>query len=242
MRKIVLVILTVIGLAWPGWAQNTPEPSHFIQARQRMVATQIAGRGIRDPAVLAAMAEVPRHLFIPTNLRKNAYADHPVPIGEGQTISQPYIVALMTEILGVSAQQRILEIGTGSGYQAAVLAKLAGQVYSLEIKPGLHRRATELLEALKFDNIRTRRADGYFGWPQAAPFDGIMITAAVDHIPPPLLLQLKDGGKLVLPLGSPFGVQNLVRVTRQGQDHTVEQICGVLFVPMTGQALKSRQP
>ena len=240
MRRIVLVIIATIGSVWPGWAQDTLEPAHFTQARQRMVTTQIAGRGIRDSAVLSAMAEVPRHLFIPANLHKKAYADHPLPIGEGQTISQPYIVALMTAILGVSDQQRILEIGTGSGYQTAVLAELAGRVYSLEIKPGLHRRASELLNALEYGNIHTRQADGYYGWPQAAPFDGIMITAAVDHIPPPLLLQLKEGGQLVMPLGSPFGVQNLVRVTRHGRDHTVEQICGVLFVPMTGRALKGQ--
>ena len=211
----------------------------YSAARNRMVADQIEARGIDDERVLAAMRTVPRHPFVPPDLRGKAYADHPLPIGEGQTISQPYIVALMTESLSLTPTSRVLEIGTGSGYQAAVLAEVAGSVYSVEIKEKLHETATAALREAGYHDVRTRRGDGYFGWESAAPFDAIMITAAVDHIPPPLLAQLKDGGQLVLPLGNPFSYQNLVRVTKTGDDYTVRQITGVLFVPMTGQALES---
>ncbi|MGD8494387.1 MAG: protein-L-isoaspartate(D-aspartate) O-methyltransferase, partial [Desulfobacterales bacterium] len=168
--------------------------------------------------------------------------DRPLPIGEGQTISQPYVVALMTDILGLKPDHRVLEIGTGSGYQAAVLGELAGQVYTIEIKKKLHDRAIKVLEMLGYDNVHSRHGDGYFGWPQAAPFDAIMITAAIDHIPPPLLKQLKDGGRLTLPLGNPFTYQNLVLVTKKGDDLIVKQITGVLFVPMTGHALNKPTP
>jgi protein-L-isoaspartate(D-aspartate) O-methyltransferase len=171
-----------------------------------------------------------------------AYADRPLPIGEGQTISQPYVVALMTEILQLAKDHRILEIGTGSGYQAAVLGQIANQVYTIEIKEKLYKQSSNTLKLLGYDAIETRRADGYFGWPEKAPFDAIMITAAIDHIPPPLLKQLKNGGRLALPLGNPFSYQNLVMVTKQGEDLIVKQITGVLFVPMTGYALKKPSP
>ncbi len=221
-------------------ATASDEETGYKKAREKMVSRDIQKRGVSDKRVLTAMAATPRHLFIPEKLRGEAYADHPLPIGEGQTISQPYIVALMTEILGVSKESRVLEVGTGSGYQAAVLAKVGKEVYSIEIKEKLHKRSTQTLRALAFDNVKTRHGDGYFGWEDAAPFDGVMITAAVDHIPPPLLKQLKDGGKLVLPLGNPFSFQNLVRVTKMGDNYKVEQITGVLFVPMTGHALKDK--
>jgi protein-L-isoaspartate(D-aspartate) O-methyltransferase len=184
------------------------------------------------------MQTVPRHRFIPQKLLSVAYADRPLPIGEGQTISQPYIVALMTEILQLTKNQRVLEIGTGSGYQAAILAQMTQHVYSIEIKEKLYQRASNTLKLVGYNTIKTRHGDGYFGWPKAAPFDAIMITAAVDHIPPPLLKQLKNGGRLALPLGNPFSYQNLVLVTKQGDDLIVKQITGVLFVPMTGHALK----
>ena len=205
--------------------------------RQQMVRTQIAARGVDDSRVLEALRAVPRHLFVPEELQRRAYEDHPLPIGEGQTISQPYIVGLMTELLELEPGDRVLEVGTGSGYQAAVLSPLVAEVYSIEIKPRLHERASEVLERLGYGNVRTREGDGYFGWGEAAPFDGIMITAAVDHIPPPLLQQLADDGLMVLPLGNPFGYQNLVVVRKKGEDYQVQQITGVLFVPMTGQAL-----
>jgi len=214
--------------------------TRFKEARERLVSNFIENKGIKDPNVLAAMRKVQRHSFVPDNLESSAYADRPLPIGEGQTISQPYVVALMTEILQLNDQHRVLEIGTGSGYQAAVLAQIAAEVYSIEIKQKLHKKATNVLESLGYKTVKTRHGDGYFGWPGAEPFDAIMITAAVDHIPPPLIKQLKDGGRLTLPLGNPFSYQNLVLVTKQGDDVSVKQITGVLFVPMTGHALDKR--
>jgi len=214
--------------------KDTPQ---YQQAREKMVLSQISLRGISDKKVLKAMSEVFRHSFVPKELVSRAYADHPLPIGEGQTISQPYIVALMTESLKPKGPERVLEIGTGSGYQAAILANVTKEVYTIEIKEKLYTKANQILRTLGFTNIKTRHSDGYFGWPEAAPFDCIMITAAIDHIPPPLLKQLKDGGRLILPLGNPFSYQNLSLVTKHGEDYTVKQITGVLFVPMTGYAL-----
>ncbi len=205
--------------------------------REAMVREQIQERGVSDPRVLEAMRTVPRHRFVPEELARAAYDDSPLPIGEGQTISQPYIVALMTELLGTSPEQRVLEIGTGSGYQAAVLSGLVREVFSIEIKEPLYRRAADTLRRLGYANVRTRLADGYFGWPGEPPFDGILVTAAVDHVPPPLLAQLKEGGRLVLPLGNPYGVQSLVVVTREGGKYQVRHVLGVLFVPLTGKAL-----
>ena len=234
VRPFLIVLFCLVGLAGAGaW----DEPASVRRQREQMVRTQIASRGVRDSRVLEAMRGVPRHLFVPEQLQRQAYDDHPLPIGEGQTISQPYIVALMTELLEPKPGHRVLEIGTGSGYQAAVLSPLVAEVYTVEIKPVLHQRSTEVLQRLGYDNVRTRDADGYFGWDEAAPFDGIMITAAVDHIPPPLLAQLAENGKLVLPLGNPFGYQNLVVVEKRGEDYQVRQVAGVLFVPMTGRAL-----
>jgi len=238
MKKLctILLILAVI----PAFLLNgIPEASaKYEQARKSMVSEQIRSRGLSDPKVLDAMGKVPRHLFVPDILRSQAYTDHPLPINEGQTISQPYIVALMTESLGITKDMKVLEIGTGSGYQAAVLAKIAKDVYTIEIKEKLYASATKRLQSLGFKNVYTRHADGYFGWQEAAPFDCIMITAAVDHIPHPLLEQLKDKGRLILPLGNPFSYQNLVLITKQEADYTVKQITGVLFVPMSGRALE----
>jgi len=218
-------------------ADQTGDSALFRQKRHQMVAGQIQARGIRNPEILGAMRRVPRHLFVPEHLHDSAYRDHPLPIGAGQTISQPYIVALMTDLLQLNRSARVLEIGTGSGYQAAILSMVAGEVYSIEIKKILSDSATDRLAAMKFDNVRVRHGDGYFGWQEAAPFDTIMITAAVDHIPPPLLAQLNVGGRLVLPLGNPFSYQNLVLVTKFETETIVRQITGVLFVPMTGRAL-----
>ena len=233
LRMVTVGLLMVAATAAPAG-----ETSDFGTQRAEMVQHQIAARGVSDPRVLQSMRKVPRHRFVPEGLRAQAYSDRPLPIGEGQTISQPYIVALMTEALSLQSDSRVLEIGTGSGYQAAVLAEITPQVYSVEIKPVLAQGAARRLRSLGYDQVQTRRADGYYGWESAAPFDAIMITAAVDHIPPPLLAQLKDGGRLVLPLGNPFSYQNLVLVTRHGDSHTVRQITGVLFVPMTGDALR----
>jgi protein-L-isoaspartate(D-aspartate) O-methyltransferase len=209
----------------------------FKAAREKLVEKNIAGQGIADPKVLAAMRSVPRHCFVPKRLASKAYADTALPIGASQTISQPYVVALMTESLNLSGNHRVLEIGTGSGYQAAVLAKIVREVYSIEIKEKLHRESSLLLKDMGFSNVKTRHGDGYFGWQEAAPFDAIMITAAINHIPPPLLKQLTEGGRLILPLGNPFSYQNLTLVTKTGDNYVTKQITGVLFVPMTGHAL-----
>jgi len=235
---ILLVAVMSFFLLSAPRAATWDEPEQMRQRRLEMVRRQIAARGIKDEDVLEAMRSVPRHLFVPQGLQDRAYMDSPLPIDAGQTISQPYVVALMTELLELEPDQRILEIGTGSGYQAAVLATLVEEVFSIEIKEILHRQATERLDQLGFGNARTRHGDGYYGWQEQAPFDGIMITASVDHVPPPLLEQLVDGGKIVLPLGHPFSFQNLVVVTKVGEDYQLHQVTGVLFVPMTGKALE----
>ena len=206
--------------------------------RLAMVRTQIEARGVRDARVLDALRAVERHLFVPEDVKGQAYADRPLPIGEGQTISQPYIVALMSELLRLRGDERVLEVGTGSGYQAAVLSRVAREVFTIEIKPVLQARAARLLASLKLRNVTAVAGDGYHGIPSAAPFDAIMITAAVDHVPPPLLAQLVDGGRLVLPLGHPFAYQDLVVVTRKGSTYTVDHVLPVSFVPMTGTALE----
>ncbi len=210
----------------------------FSELRARMVTEQIEARGIRDRRVLDAMRAVERHLFVPESLRGQAYTDNPLPIGEGQTISQPYIVALMTECLRLTGRERVLEIGTGSGYQAAVLSRVAKEVFTIEIKPILQQRAAGLLSALDLANVHARPGDGWYGWKEEAPFDCVMITAAVGTVPPPLLGQLAEGGRMVLPLGNPFGTQNLVRVTKKGNTYSIEYITGVLFVPLTGRGLQ----
>lgn len=237
MKKHLLALLIITVFPSFLMGQVREDNPKYRQARDKMVLSQIRLRGISDKKVLKAMSEVLRHSFVPKELASRAYADHPLPIGEGQTISQPYIVALMTESLKLKGPESVLEIGTGSGYQAAILANVTQKVYTIEIKEKLYTKANQILLTLGFTNIKTRHSDGYFGWPEAAPFDCIMITAAIDHIPPPLLKQLKDGGRLILPLGNPFSYQNLSLVTKHGEDYTVKQITGVLFVPMTGYAL-----
>ncbi len=236
--KVSLWFLGIIALlALPSRATDTPQTA---ASRERMVREQVQARGITSPAVLEALRAVPRHRFVPADQLRSAYDDRPLPIGEGQTISQPYIVALMTDLLKLKPCDRVLEIGTGSGYQAAVLSALGAQVYTIEIKKLLYERTANLLKQDDYKKIQTRHGDGYYGWEEAAPFDAIMITAAVDHIPPPLIAQLKEGGRLVLPLGTPFGYQNLVLVAKHGEDLEVRQITGVLFVPLTGRALDKK--
>lgn len=218
-------------------ADAVTDSPKYKAARDNLVKYKIEAQGIGDPAVLAAMRSVPRHQFVPERIISSAYADTALPIGEGQTISQPYVVALMTASLKLEKSHRVLEIGTGSGYQAAILAEIVNEVYSIEIKEKLHQRSGQLLKSLGYHNIFSRHGDGYYGWEEAAPFDAIMITAAVNHIPPPLLKQLKSGGRLILPLGNPFSYQNLTLVTKDGDEYKTRQITGVLFVPMTGYAL-----
>jgi len=206
--------------------------------RERMVSTQIEARGITDPRVLAAMRKVSRHLFIPEAERELAYDDGPVPIGEGQTISQPYIVALMTELIRPQPGDRVLEVGTGSGYQAAVLAELAAEVYTIEILEPLALRAASLLRDLGYANVHTRIGDGYRGWPEKAPFDAIIVTAAPGRVPEPLKQQLAPGGRLVIPVGTAY--QELVLITRTASGFREEAVTPVRFVPMTGEAEKNR--
>jgi len=210
----------------------------FEAERRRMVSHDIQARGVRDREVVRAMLTVPRHLFVPEAVRPQAYWDRPLPIGRGQTISQPYVVALMTEALGFRGGEKVLEIGTGSGYQAAVLAEVAGPVFSIEIVPELAERARRTLKETGYGRVSVRAGDGYFGWPEEGPFDAIIITAAVNHVPPPLLDQLKVGGRLILPLGRTDFVQTLTLLTKKVNRVETLQMGGVRFVPMTGRALK----
>lgn len=206
----------------------------FEKQRDAMVVTQIESRGVKDSLVLAAMRKVPRHLFVPENLLDVAHSDGPLPIGEAQTISQPYIVALMTELLDLKVGAKVLEIGTGSGYQAAILAEIASEVYTIEIIENLADRAESALRSMGYQNITVRCGDGYQGWEEHAPFDGIMVTAAPDHIPQPLVDQLKMGARLVIPVGDMF--QELIVVTRTEKGIVKQGVIPVRFVPMTGEA------
>jgi len=243
-RVILLLFLILVNLSCSGSgkkASETKSPAgpDYDFLRQRMVNTQIAGRGVTDSLVLAAMLEVPRHLFVPPEYRRFAYADHPLPIGEEQTISQPYIVALMTELLNLKGREKVLEIGTGSGYQAAVLSEIAENVYSIEILEGLAARATRRLDSLGYSNVHVMCGDGYKGWPEKAPFDAIIVTAAPDHIPKPLKEQLKVGGRLVIPIGEVY--QELMVITRTASGYESKSVIPVRFVPMTGEAQERKQ-
>ncbi len=215
-------------------ATVAPQSDERLEERMSMVDSQIRRRGVTDQEVLDAMERVPRHKFVPDELKSQAYADRPLPIGYGQTISQPYIVALMTELLQLKSTDRVLEIGTGSGYQAAILAEVVAEVYTIEIVEGLALESSERLKRLGYANVHTMHADGYYGWEEHAPFDAIIVTAAPDHIPQPLVQQLKDGAKLVIPVGPPGGYQTLWQVTKTGEEFTKRNITGVLFVPFTG--------
>jgi protein-L-isoaspartate(D-aspartate) O-methyltransferase len=201
-------------------------------ARNAMVETQIVARGIADTAVLRAMRSVPRHRFVPPEESRNAYGDTPLPIGEGQTISQPYIVALMTELLRPARRHRILEVGTGSGYQAAVLAEIVDTVYTIEIVRSLAESARERLQRLGYGNVQVRCGDGYEGWPEHAPFDGIIVTAAADQIPEPLIEQLRDGGRMVIPAGEAWAVQELLLLEKKDGKVSQESVLPVRFVPL----------
>lgn len=200
--------------------------------REKMVEEQIVARGIEDEKVLEAMRKVPRHEFVADHLKPYAYEDRPLPIGFGQTISQPYIVALMTELLELEEGEKALEIGTGSGYQAAVLAEIINQVYSIEIFKELGERAKERLERLGYSDVKVKIADGYYGWEEYAPFDAIIVTCAAEHIPPPLLGQLKEGGRMCIPVGGPFQVQTLMLIEKKGGKITSRGILPVRFVPL----------
>jgi protein-L-isoaspartate(D-aspartate) O-methyltransferase len=221
---------TVALLASPSPAIS-PATDPYAQSRKEMVVSQIQQRGVSASDVLEAMNAVPRHQFVPAEYLSQAYADHPLPIGYGQTISQPYIVALMTEKIQVKRGDKVLEIGTGSGYQAAVLAQLGAEVYSVEIIPELAQAADERLKKLGYV-VAVKQSDGYLGWEEHAPYDAILVTAAPDHVPQPLVEQLKDGGRLVIPIGPQSGFQTLWQFTRQGDDLKAIDLGGVMFVPL----------
>jgi protein-L-isoaspartate(D-aspartate) O-methyltransferase len=227
-----------------GQAQaDSREQDRFARARAGLIeeieadvraTSRYIGMNRLDPAVMRAMDAVRRHRFVPDHYVNRAYKNHPLPIGHGQTISQPYIVALMSNLLALKPGARVLEVGTGSGYQAAVLAQMGMRVYSIEIIRPLAESARDRLKTEGYDHVQVKIGDGYFGWEEYAPFDGIIVTAAADHIPPPLLRQLKKGGRLVIPVGGPFSVQQLVLATKDAQgDVTTRQILPVRFVPLT---------
>jgi protein-L-isoaspartate(D-aspartate) O-methyltransferase len=207
------------------------------EIRTEVIATRsYIGKGSLQPEVFAVLRHVPRHEFVPLEVRSEAYENRPLPIGFGQTISQPYIVALMTDLLEPGPKDMILEVGTGSGYQAAVLAELVRQVHTMEIIPELARQAEKRFVHLGVDNIQVRQGDGYFGWPDASPFDGIIVTAAADHVPPPLVRQLREGGRMVIPVGHRFSVQQLLLITKDNDGNLkTRQILPVRFVPLTGE-------
>jgi protein-L-isoaspartate(D-aspartate) O-methyltransferase len=235
---VIFLGLGIAVLAGPSVFQTAAGMS---AKRQAMVAGQIAARGIRDPLVLKAMSEVPRHLFVPADLVDRAYEDYPLPIGEGQTISQPYVVALMTECLALKGGEKVLEVGTGSGYQAAVLGRIAGSVFTIEIHAGLARQAAATLERLGFGNVHVRAGDGFFGWPEEAPFDAMIVTAAAPEVPPALFAQLAEGGRLAIPLGDAQTTQRLTVITKRDGQPRTEQVLDVRFVPMTGEILKKKK-
>lgn len=241
MRRLALVMAGwLTGLAGRGPAAPPVAAAgsdSYTLARQHMVAEQLTGpgRGITNAQVLAVMSRVPRHEFVPESLRHDAYQDHPLPIGYGQTISQPYIVAFMTEQLDPKPTDRVLEIGTGSGYQAAVLAELVAQVYTIEIVTELAQRAAADLKRLGYTNVHVRAGDGYKGWPQAAPFDAVIVTCAPEKIPQPLIDQLRDGGRMIIPVGRVWN-QELVLLRKRAGKLEKHTSLPVSFVPMTGEA------
>ena len=235
----IILVIVIIGCN-QSRGGNTMSPNskeeEYTKAREDMVAKQIVKRGVKNKVVLDAMRKVKRHLYVPDNMKVYAYTDGPLPIGEDQTISQPYIVALMTELLEPKPDDKVLEIGTGSGYQAAILAEIVKEVYTIEIIPELAKTAEELLNKLDYKNITVKCGDGYQGWKEHAPFDGIIVTAAPDHIPQPLVDQLKVGGRLVIPVGDFY--QELVVITKTEKGTKKKSIIPVRFVPMTGEAEK----
>ncbi|MBM4137078.1 MAG: protein-L-isoaspartate(D-aspartate) O-methyltransferase [Nitrospira sp.] len=232
-KKVLFIFLILL-------ASSIFAADPYALKRQMMVENDIKARGIKDKKVLEVMGKIPRHLFVDEKLKDRAYEDYPLPIGEGQTISQPYVVALMTEALRLKKTDRVLEVGTGSGYQAAVLAEIVKEVCTIEIRKSLADMAAKRLKDHGYKNVKVKFADGYFGWEEYAPFDAIIITAAANHIPPPLIKQLKEGGRLIIPLGSTVYYQTLTLATKRKGELDVEQMGGVAFVPMIGEVRKRK--
>ncbi len=243
MRNNVLLraFLGIAALLTIPFLSICDEDDVYSRKREMMVRMQLQGRDIKDKNVLDAMRTIPRHLFVRSNLRNQAYNDHALEIDEGQTISQPYIVAIMTQSLDLHKGQKVLEIGTGSGYQAAVLAHITDYVYSIEIREKLAKKAEATLKKLNYDQVRVKWSDGYFGWEENAPFDAIIVTCAANHIPPPLIKQLKEGGKLVIPLGSTLLFQSLTLVTKIDGKPKTRHLLDVRFVPMVGEVRKEER-
>jgi protein-L-isoaspartate(D-aspartate) O-methyltransferase len=225
MKRVIIIFICIMGSC------AYPQADRFGAARERMVNVQIVNRGITHSATLKAMRNVPRHLFVPKEYETDAYEDYPLPIGYGQTISQPYIVAYMTEVVNPTKKKRALEIGTGSGYQAAVLAEIVDTVYTIEIVPELARESAEKFRDLGYGNIVSKFGDGYKGWPEHAPFDIIVVTAAAEEIPQPLIDQLAENGRLVIPVGAPSAVQELILLTKRGGNIETKRLSFVRFVP-----------
>ena len=225
MFYIIISILLVLSC--------TIQEDKYVKTREEMVKVQIENRGIKNQPTLDAMKKVPRHKFVPSNNIDKAYNDGPLPIGYGQTISQPYIVAYMTAVIDPKPDQKVLEIGTGSGYQAAVLAEIVDSVFTIEIITELSDSSQKKLKELGYKNVFCKNADGYYGWEKYALFDAIVVTAAAEHIPPPLIKQLKDGGKMIIPVGSPFLNQTLILVEKHGEEITTTSLLPVRFVPFT---------
>ena len=230
IRPLLIIVLII-----SGFNTQAEEPiDKFTKERDRMVELQIEKRGIKDENVLQAMRKVPRHKFVPSAYVNRAYKDYPLPIGEGQTISQPYIVALMTELLELKKGKSVLEIGTGSGYQAAILAEIVDNVHTIEIIKNLKERSEDRLISMGYTNVKVKLGDGYYGWEEYAPFDCIIVTAAPDHLPQPLIRQLKDGGIMVIPVGMPGAYQVLWQIRKKGEKIERRSITEVSFVPFTG--------
>jgi len=225
MINVIIIILLFLSCA--------PQEDKYFKTREEMVNDQIESRGISNQPTLDAMKKVSRHKFVPPNLLDRAYDDGPLPIGYGQTISQPYIVAYMTSVIDPKPDNIVLEIGTGSGYQAAVLAEIIDSVFTIEIVTELYRSSEKRLKELGYKNVLCKNADGYYGWKKYAPFDAIIVTAAAEYIPPPLIEQLKDGGKMIIPVGSPFLNQTLILVEKNGEEITTTSLLPVRFVPFT---------
>jgi len=238
MRKplvFILIVFIIFYITIFAQEYNESQESVFAQRRQSMVINQLQSRDIIDSKVLQAMLTVPRHQFVDERIKESAYNDYPLAIGEGQTISQPYIVALMSQLLELKGGERVLEIGTGSGYQAAVLAEIVKEVYTVEIYESLSKKSEKLLTDLGYRNIKSKVGDGYYGWEEYAPYNAIIVTCAPDHVPPPLLQQIKDdGGRIVIPVGGVWMVQTLMKIEKTGGQIKSKGIIGVRFVPMIG--------
>ena len=224
MRVATLITLLI-------WLMPFRQQQDYVKQREEMVKSQIEKRGVEDRATLAALRKIPRHLFVPASSVDDAYDDRPLPIGYGQTISQPYIVAFMTEIIKPQTGHRVLEIGTGSGYQAAVLSEIVKEVYTIELIDSLGSQAKNRLSKLNYKNVTVKTGDGYYGWKDKSPFDAIIVTAAAEHIPPPLIEQLKEGGRMIIPVGSPFMVQQLMLVEKKNGKVRTTSLMPVRFVP-----------